>query len=183
MVLSDRDIENAIVSGEIIIKPFVASRVQPASYDVALGSEFRVFNRSRHTMIDPLKRQEELTEITVVRGRPFNLHPGEFVLPRTVEWVEIGTSTVARLEGKSSLGRLGLLIHSTAGWFDPGFKGTATLELSNIANLPILLHPEMLIGQFAFMRLSSECERPYGSADRKSRYQGQTSPAESRSWA
>lgn len=157
--------------------------LQPASIDVRLDDLFRVFEGHRHDCIDPSVRQEDLTrEVRVPAGEPFVLHPGEFVLGSTLERVSLPDTLAARLEGKSSLGRLGLITHSTAGFIDPGFEGHVTLELSNLAPLPLKLWPGMKVGQLAVFQLSSPAEHPYGSAVRGSRYQGQRGPTASRSW-
>jgi dCTP deaminase len=183
MILSDRDILEALHSGDIAIDPFDRPLLQPASVDIRVGSRFLIFSNHRYTSIDPREKQEELTELVEVPdGECFVLHPGEFVLGSTLERIALGAAHVARLEGKSSLGRLGLLCHATAGWIDPGFKGRVTLELSNVAQLPIKIHPSMPIGQLSFARLSSPAERPYGSPECGSRYQGQDDPTPSRMW-
>jgi dCTP deaminase len=180
-VLSDRDIRAAIEGGRIRIDPYDSSCLQPSSVDLHLDRTFRVFRNNRYAFIDPRSPQPDLTELlSVGDDEPFILHPGEFVLGQTVEWVELPDDLVARLEGKSSLGRLGLLIHSTAGYVDPGWEGTMTLELSNVANLPIVLTPGMPIGQVSFMFMTTPVERPYGSPGLRSRYQGQTDPTPSR---
>jgi dCTP deaminase len=179
MILSDRDIREHLADGRILIDPFDPACVQPSSVDLHVGNQFRVFANNRYPYIDVRKEQPDLTELVdMAPDEPFILHPGEFVLGQTVEWVEIPDDLVARLEGKSSLGRLGLLIHSTAGYVDPGWRGTLTLELSNVANLPITLYPGMKIGQISFFRLSTPAETPYGSAGNK--YQGQRGPTPSR---
>ena len=179
-VLSDRDILTAIAAGEIAIAPFDAVDVQPASVDLHLDGTFRVFRNNRYGFIDPRVEQPDLTEIErVADGEQFMLHPGEFVLGQTREKISLGNSLLGRLDGKSSLGRLGLLIHSTAGYVDPGWVGNLTLELGNVARLPIALYPGMRIGQISFHRMSSEVERPYGSSELRSRYQGQTEPTAS----
>src|SRR5689334_24449496 len=163
-VLADRDIRSALEAGEISIRPYDAGDLQPSSVDLHLDRSFRVFRNNRYAFIDVRTPQPDLTELlSVADDEPFILHPGEFVLGRTLEWVELPDDLVARLEGRSSLGRLGLLIHSTAGYIDPGWKGTLTLELSNVANLPIALYAGMRIGQISFFRMSSPVERPYGS--------------------
>ncbi len=183
MILSDRDLHAAIDTGRLGIDPFEPELVQPSSIDVRLDRRFRVFNNQNHTHIDPAKRQDDLTSpVTVPDGDPFVLHPGEFVLASTLEAVTLPADLAARLEGKSSLGRLGLLTHSTAGFIDPGFSGHVTLELSNVANLPITLWPGMKIGQLCVFGLSSPAERPYGAGAAGSRYQGQEGPTPSRSW-
>jgi len=181
MILSDRDIRAEIEAGRIVIDPFVPDAVQPSSVDLHLGNRFRVFRNNRTAVIDPREEQPELTELVEIVGdEPFILHPGEFVLGATLERVALPDDLVARLEGKSSLGRLGLLIHSTAGYVDPGWEGTLTLELSNVANLPIKLYDGMKIGQISFQRLSSAVEVGYGDARIGSKYRGQTDPTASR---
>jgi dCTP deaminase len=179
-VLSDRDIRAELGSGRVRIDPYDPGDLQPSSVDLHLDRSFRVFRNNRYAYIDPRTPQPDLTELlTVGDDEPFVLHPGEFVLGQTIEWVELPGDLVARLEGKSSLGRLGLLIHSTAGYVDPGWKGTLTLELSNVANLPIALYAGMRIGQISFFRMSSAVDRPYGSAELGSKYQGQSEPTAS----
>jgi dCTP deaminase len=179
-VLSDRDIRAAITSGEVRIDPYDPRDLQPSSVDLHLDRSFRVFRNNRYAYIDVRAPQPDLTELLRVEDdEPFILHPGEFVLGQTVEWVELPNDLVARLEGKSSLGRLGLLIHSTAGYVDPGWRGNLTLELSNVANLPIALYYAMRIGQISFFRMSSPVDRPYGSAGLGSEYQGQSEPTAS----
>jgi dCTP deaminase len=183
MLLSDRDITAAIAEGRLGIEPYDEGLVQPSSIDVRLDRYFRVFNNSQYTHIDPALQQDELTSLVEPKDDdPFVLHPGEFVLGSTLEIVTLPSYLAGRLEGKSSLGRLGLLTHSTAGFIDPGFNGHITLELSNVANLPIMLWPGMKIGQLCLFRLSSEAEHPYGSAIYGSRYQGQRGPTPSRSY-
>jgi dCTP deaminase len=182
MILSDGSIMNAIHDGRLSVSPFTSSHVQPASVDVLLGDRFRVFNNHRHTCIDVRMDQPDLTrEILKADDEPFMLHPGEFVLGSTVETLTLPDDLVARVEGKSSLGRLGLLVHATAGFVDPGFSGQITLELSNVANLPITLYPGMKIAQLAFLELDTPCLTPYGSASLGSKYQGQTGPTASQS--
>ena len=179
MLLSDRDIKAEVDAGRIGLEPYAADMVQPSSIDVRLDRYFRVFENHRYPHIDPAADQSELTRAVEPQGdEPFILHPGEFVLGSTLERVALPDDLVARLEGKSSLGRLGLLIHSTAGYVDPGWDGYLTLELSNVANLPITLYPGMKIGQISFFRLTSPAETPYGSAGNK--YQGQRGPTPSR---
>ena len=179
-VLSDRDIRAAIDAGDVTIRPYHHKDVQPSSVDLHLDRSFRVFRNNRYPYIDVRAPQPDLTELLQVGDdEPFILHPGEFVLGQTLEWVELPADLVARLEGKSSLGRLGLLIHSTAGYVDPGWKGNLTLELSNVANLPIALYYGMKIGQISFFRMSSPVERPYGSPELGSKYQGQSEPTAS----
>lgn len=183
MLLSDRDLVVELESGQFQLDPFEPDLVQPSSVDVRLDRWFRVFNNHLYTHIDPSLRQDDLTSVVeVADGQPFVLHPGEFVLASTLELVTLGVGLAARLEGKSSLGRLGLLTHSTAGFIDPGFSGHVTLELSNVANLPIMLWPGMRIGQVCVFRLSSPAQHPYGSSVYGSRYQGQRGPTASRSW-
>lgn len=183
MLLSDRDIAAALKAGRLGLEPFEPELVQPSSVDVRLDRRFRVFNNQNHTHIDPSKRQDDLTApVDVAEDEPFVLHPGEFVLASTLEVITLPDDLAARLEGKSSLGRLGLLTHSTAGFIDPGFSGHVTLELSNVANLPMTLWPGMKIGQLCVFRLSSPAEHPYGSEVNASRYQGQRGPTPSKSW-
>ncbi len=183
MLLSDRDILHEIDEGRVSLEPFDSSMIQPSSVDVRLDRFFRVFENHRYPHIDPAEAQDELTRQVEPEGdEPFILHPGEFVLGSTYEVVGLPDDIAARLEGKSSLGRLGLLTHSTAGFIDPGFNGHVTLELANVANLPIKLWPGMKIGQLCFFRLSSPAEHPYGSEKYGSRYQGQRGPTPSRSW-
>jgi dCTP deaminase len=181
MILSDVDIRKEIESGRIVIDPFDPAAIQPSSIDLHVDDRFRVFANSRYPYIDVKKEMPGLTEVVEVADPdPFILHPGEFVLGSTLERVAIPDDMVARLEGKSSLGRLGLLIHSTAGYVDPGWDGFLTLELSNVANLPITIYPGMKIGQISFFRLSTPAERPYGSTETMSKYQGQRGPTASR---
>lgn len=183
MLLSDRDITAEIDAGRIALEPYDPSMLQPSSVDVRLDRFFRVFENHRYPHIDPAEDQSDLTrEIEPIGDEPFILHPGEFVLGSTYEVVTLPDDVAARLEGKSSLGRLGLLTHSTAGFIDPGFSGHVTLELANVANLPIKLWPGMKIGQVCFFRLSSAAEHPYGSEKYGSRYQGQRGPTPSRSF-
>ncbi len=182
MILSDRSIRAALDEGRIGVDPLGPDAIQPSSVDVRVASAFRVFANHRYPFIDPTVDQPGLTELVeVAEGEPFVLHPGEFVLGSTIEQVTLPHDLVARLEGKSSLGRLGLLIHSTAGFIDAGFSGHVTLELSNVATLPIAIHPGMKIGQFAFFALDGPSEHPYGSAGTTSKYQGQQGPTASRS--
>lgn len=183
MLLSDRDIRAEIQAGRLGIDPYDEGLVQPSSVDVRLDNFFRVFNNTRYTHIDPARQQDELTTLVqAVEGEPFVLHPGEFVLGSTLEQCTLPDDLAGRLEGKSSLGRLGLLTHSTAGFIDPGFSGHITLELSNVANLPITLWPGMKIGQLCLLRLTSPAEHPYGSSAVGSKYQGQRGPTPSRSY-
>ncbi|MHB8273767.1 MAG: dCTP deaminase [Dermatophilaceae bacterium] len=183
MLLSDRDIKAEIDSGRVRLEPYDEAMVQPSSIDVRLDKYFRLFDNHKYPFIDPAEDQPDLTRlIEIERAEPFILHPGEFVLGSTFEVVTMPDDLAARLEGKSSLGRLGLLTHSTAGFVDPGFSGHVTLELSNVATLPIKLWPGMRVGQLCFFRLSSPTENPYGSAKYGSRYQGQRGPTASRSF-
>jgi dCTP deaminase len=183
MVLSDTTIHSALGAGRIAIEPFDSTLVQPSSVDVRVGNAFRVFRNNRYAFIDVREPMEGLTELVRCSDEePFILHPGEFVLGATLERVTVGDDLVARLEGKSSLGRLGLLIHSTAGFIDPGFSGTITLELSNVANLPITIYPGMKIGQVSFMQMTSAAAHPYGTGDLGSKYHGQVEPTESQYW-
>lgn len=183
MLLSDRDIRAELDSGRISLDPYEPGMIQPSSIDVRLDRFFRLFDNHKYPVIDPSQDQPDLTRLVETEGdEPFVLHPGEFVLGSTYESVALPDDVAARLEGKSSLGRLGLLTHSTAGFIDPGFTGHVTLELSNVATLPIQLWPGMKIGQLCFFRLSSPAENPYGSAVHGSRYQGQRGPTASRSF-
>jgi dCTP deaminase len=183
MVLSDGAIRRLLEAGRIEVDPYDPSLMQPSSLDVRVDRLFRVFRNSRYPYIDVKREQEELTELVEVTGEEaFILHPGEFVLGSTLERVRLPDDLVARLEGKSSLGRLGLLIHSTAGFIDPGWDGHVTLELSNVANLPITIYPGMKIGQLSFVQLSEPAEHPYGSGGLGSKYQGQRGPTPSKYW-
>ena len=183
MLLSDRDIRKELAGGRVVLDPLDDAMVQPSSVDVRLDRFFRLFDNHKYAVIDPAQDQPDLTRLVEVEGDgPFVLHPGEFVLGSTFETVTLPDDVAARLEGKSSLGRLGLLTHSTAGFVDPGFSGHVTLELANVATLPIKLYPGMKIGQFCFFRLSSPSEHPYGSEKYGSRYQGQRGPTPSRSF-
>lgn len=182
MLLSDRDLVAELKAGQLRLEPFEPALIQPSSIDVRLDRWFRIFNNHLYTHIDPSIPQDDLTTaLEVEDGQPLVLHPGEFVLASTLEVITLGDELAARIEGKSSLGRLGLLTHSTAGFIDPGFSGHVTLELSNVATLPIKLWPGMKIGQLCVFRLSSPAEHPYGSAIYGSRYQGQRGPTPSRS--
>jgi dCTP deaminase len=184
MLLSDRDIRAEIDKRRVVLEPFDDAMIQPSSVDIRLDRFFRVFENHRYPHIDPSVEQSELTRLVEPDGDdPFILHPGEFVLASSYEVVTLPDDVAARLEGKSSLGRLGLLTHSTAGFVDAGFSGHVTLELSNVATLPIKLWPGMKIGQLCFFRLSSPAEHPYGSAVYGSRYQDQRGPTPSRSYA
>lgn len=183
MLLSDRDIRAEIDRGRVRIEPYDASMIQPSSIDIRLDRFFRVFENHKYPYIDPREEQTELTRGVEVRpDEPFVLHPGEFVLGSTYEVVSLPDDLAARVEGKSSLGRLGLLTHATAGFIDPGFSGHVTLELSNVATLPVMLWPGMKVGQLCFFRCSSPAEHPYGSSVYGSRYQGQRGPTPSRSF-
>jgi len=182
VLLSDRDILAEIDAGRVALDPYEESMIQPSSIDVRLDKFFRVFDNHKYPHIDPAEDQSDLTRQVEVSGDDaFILHPGEFVLGSTYEYVTLPDDVAARLEGKSSLGRLGLMTHSTAGFIDPGFQGHITLELANVATLPIKLYPGMKIGQLCFFRLTSPAENPYGSAKYGSRYQGQRGPTASRS--
>ena len=182
VLLSDRDIRAELEAGRVVLDPLDATLVQPSSVDVRIDRWFRLFDNHKRSVIDPALDQGDLTRLVqVADDEPFVLHPGEFVLGATYECVTLPDDLAARLEGKSSLGRLGLLTHSTAGFIDPGFSGHVTLELSNTATLPIMLWPGMKIGQLCFFRLSSPAEHPYGSAATANRYQGQRGPTASRS--
>ena len=182
VLLSDRDIRTQIDTGRVQLDPYDPAMIQPASIDIRLDRWFRLFDNHRYTVIDPSQDQPDLTRLVeVAPDEPFVLHPGEFALGATYELVTLPDDIAARLEGKSSLGRLGLLTHSTAGFIDPGFTGHVTLELSNTATLPITLWPGMKVGQLCFFQLSSAAEHPYGSGAQGSRYQGQRGPTASRS--
>jgi dCTP deaminase len=181
VILSDVSIRKELADGRIVIDPLDDRDVQPSSVDLRVDRFFRVFRNDTTPYIDPKEPQEDLTELVeVADGKAFILHPGEFVLGSTLEVVTLPDDLVARLEGKSSLGRLGLLIHSTAGFVDAGWSGHLTLELSNVANLPIAIYPGMKIGQISFIRMTSRAERPYGSRETRSKYQGQRGPTPSR---
>ncbi len=181
MILSDISIRKALAEGRILIDPLMDGAVQPSSVDLRVDRYFRVFRNDTTPFIDPKLAQEDLTELVEVADeRTFVLHPGEFVLGSTLERVALPDDLVARLEGKSSLGRLGLLIHSTAGFVDAGWDGHLTLELSNVANLPIAIYPGMKIGQISFLQMTTAAEHPYGSGHAGSKYQGQRGPTPSR---
>ena len=181
MLLSDRDLRKEVEAGRLGVDPFDPAMLQPSSIDVRLDRFFRVFHNNRYPFIDVKVEQEELTELVEVDDEhPFVLHPGEFVLGSTLERIRLPDDLVARLEGKSSLGRLGLLIHSTAGFIDPGWDGHVTLELSNVANLPITIYPGMKIGQISFMQMTEPAAAPYGSSALGSKYKGQEGPTPSR---
>jgi len=183
VLLSDRDIRAEVAAGRVTVEPFTEAMIQPSSVDVRLDRFFRVFENHKYSVIDPSIEQPDLTrEVAVAPDEFFILHPGEFVLASTYEVITLPDDIAGRLEGKSSLGRLGLLTHSTAGFIDPGFSGHITLELSNVANLPVKLFPGMKIGQLCLIKLSSPAEHPYGSAVYGSRYQGQRGPTPSKSW-
>jgi dCTP deaminase len=183
VLLSDRDIRAEIAANRVGVEPFDEAMIQPSSVDVRLDKFFRVFENHKYSVIDPSTEQAELTREVIAEGdEPFILHPGEFVLASTYEIITLPDDIAGRLEGKSSLGRLGLLTHSTAGFIDPGFSGHITLELSNVANLPVKLFPGMKIGQLCLIKLSSPAEHPYGSEKYGSRYQGQRGPTASRSF-
>jgi dCTP deaminase len=184
MVLSDRTIRRFLEEGRIGIDPYDEELLQPSSLDVRVDRLFRVFRNSRYPYIDVKEPMEDLTELVEVsdEDQPFILHPGEFVLGSTLERIRLPDDLVARLEGKSSLGRLGLLIHSTAGFIDPGWDGHVTLELSNVANLPITIYVGMKIGQLSFVQLTEPAENPYGTVAIGSKYQGQAGPTPSRYW-
>jgi len=181
VILSDTDIQKELDSGRVVVDPLDEGAIQPASVDVRVGDTFRVFANHRRSVIDVRTPMDDLTEpVEASEDNPFILHPGEFVLGSTLEVVELPDDLVGRVEGKSSLGRLGLLIHSTAGFVDAGFQGHLTLELSNVANLPIAIYPGMRIGQLCLFRMTSPAERPYGSPGLGSKYQGQRGPTPSR---
>ncbi|WP_072314599.1 dCTP deaminase [Agrococcus sp. Marseille-P2731] len=183
MLLSDRDIRARLDSGSLGLDPLDRSMLQPSSVDVRLDRGFRLFDNHKYPYIDPAEDQPELTRlIEVGADEAFILHPGEFVLGATYERISLPDDVAARLEGKSSLGRLGLLTHSTAGFIDPGFSGHVTLELSNVSTLPIKLWPGMKIGQVCYFQLSSPAEVPYGQGGNLNRYQGQRGPTASRSF-
>ena len=180
MIFSDRTIRQAVADGRITIDPYDEAMVQPSSIDLRCDPHFRVFENHRYAVIDPKAPQGDLTVgVEASEDEPFILHPGEFVLGSTLESIKLADDVVARLEGKSSLGRLGLLIHSTAGFIDPGFEGQVTLDLSNVANLPMAIYPEMKIGQISFYQMTTPAEFPYGSPELGSKYQGQTGPTPS----
>jgi dCTP deaminase len=183
VILSDGTIRRLLAEGRIEIDPYDEELVQPSSVDVRVDRFFRVFHNARHPYIDVKEPQDDLTELVEIEDEaPFILHPGEFVLASTLERIRLPDDIVARLEGKSSLGRLGLLIHSTAGFIDPGWDGHVTLELSNVANLPITIYYAMRIGQVSFMQLTEPAETPYGDRSLGSKYQGQRGPTPSRYW-
>jgi dCTP deaminase len=179
--LSDGTIRSLIEAGRIVVDPYDPGQIQPSSIDLRLGDSFRVFHNHRVTAIDLRDPPANLTEeVAVDEGDPFVIHPGEFCLGRTMEWVELPNDVVARVEGKSSIGRLGLIVHATAGFVDPGWKGTLTLELNNLTRVPIKLYSGLPIAQLSFMTLDAPAERPYGSPGLGSHYQGQVAATESR---
>ena len=182
MILSDRSIREELAAGRIEIDPLYEDCIQPSSVDLHIDRYFRVFRNHTMRVIDVKEPMEDLTELVEIKEEEdhFVLHPGEFVLGSTHERVKLPIDLVARLEGKSSLGRLGLLIHSTAGFVDAGWDGHLTLELSNVANLPITLYPGMKIGQISFLRMTTPADTPYGSKAAGSKYQGQRGPTPSR---
>ncbi len=181
MVLSDRTIKEMVQAGAIGIDPLDPKDIQPASVDVHLDGKILVFRNHHRPHIDIHEDMGGLTEMVEFdEEKAFILHPGEFVLGSTLEHITLPDDLVARLEGKSSLGRIGLLIHSTAGYVDPGWRGHLTLELSNVANLPITLYYKMKIGQISFLQLSTPVDNPYGSSELGSKYQDQTAPTASR---
>lgn len=183
MILSDRDIKKYLAEGKITVSPLFPDAIQPASVDLHLGNKFLVFDHTNHSVIDVKEPVDKLMrEIQMGAGQPFVLHPGEFALGVTEEEIGVGNDVVGRLEGKSSLGRLGVIIHATAGYIDPGNRLHLTLELHNIGRLPVKLYPKMPIAQMAFSPLSSPCENPYGSAKLKSKYYGATEPQASQMW-
>ena len=180
MFLSDKSFKSEIEKGSLIVKPFDPACVQPASIDLKLSNEFRVFKHTNHALIDIKENFGEYTELLKIDdGDRFVLHPGEFVLGSTIEWVEVPQHLVGRIEGKSSLGRLGVIVHATAGFVDPGFKGKLTLEISNVGKIPIALYPGMRIAQFSVIQLTEPAETSYGDSRLNSKYQGQEGPVES----
>jgi len=181
MILSDKSIREEIKKGTIVIDPYHPECVQPSSVDIHLANKFLVFNKVQHSVINVREKQDDLMKtVEVKEGEPFILHPGEFVLGSTAEKVKMPNHIAGRIEGKSSLGRLGLLIHSTAGYIDPGWEGNLTLELSNVSPLPITLYPAMKIGQISFIQMTTEVDHPYGSEKLQSKYQGQSQVSESK---
>ena len=183
MLLSDRDIRTELDSERVRLDPYDPAMIQPSSVDVRLDRYFRLFDNHKYPVIDPSIDQPDLTHLVdVAKSDPFVLHPGEFVLGSTLERIRLSNDLVARLDGKSSLGRLGLLIHSTAGFIDPGWDGHVTLELSNVANLPITIYPGMKIGQISFMQMTEPASTPYGASALGSKYKGQKGPTASRYW-
>jgi dCTP deaminase len=183
VILSDRTLREELANGRIVIDPLDEANIQPSSIDLTLDRFFRLFMNHSYRVIDVKEDQEDLTELVEIKEEDaFILHPGEFVLGATAEMIGLPDDLVGRLEGKSSLARLGLLIHSTAGFCDPGFRGHVTLEFSNVANLPITLYPGMKIGQISFETMTTPADRPYGSDGMRSKYQGQRGPTPSRYW-
>jgi dCTP deaminase len=181
VILSDRTLREQIAAGRIVLDPFDETLIQPSSIDVRISHLFRVFRNHTAAVIDVKQDLTALTELVEISGdEAFMLHPGEFVLGSTLERLAVPDDLVARIEGKSSLGRLGLLIHSTAGFIDAGFDGHITLELANVASLPITLYPGMKIGQVSFMQMTTAADNPYGSGAKGSKYQGQRGPTPSR---
>lgn len=181
MILSDKTIKELIKSKKLVVAPFDQGLVQPSSYNLRLAKTFRIFKNTKHAFLDVRKPVADFMELISVKDdEPVIIHPREFVLGESIEYFEFPNDIVGRLEGKSSLARLGIIIHTTAGFFDPGFKGTATLEISNLANIPIALYPGMKIGQMSFHYLSTPADVPYGSKKLGSKYQGQKGPTESR---
>ena len=181
MLLSDKSIKEAIRQGRIVIKPFFEDCVQPSSIDVHLDNKFLIFNKAQHAMIDVRNKQDDLMRTVQIKDdEPLMLHPGEFILGSTLEWIKLPNDIAGSIEGKSSLGRLGLLIHSTAGFVDPGWEGNLTLELSNVSPLPITLYYKMKIGQISFTQMTTPVEKPYGSKGLGSHYQGQKVPMASK---
>jgi dCTP deaminase len=181
MLLSDRSIKEELAKKSIEISPFFPECVQPSSVDVHLDSRFLLFDKTKYAVIDVRKKTEGLMkEVIINEDEPFILHPGEFILGSTLEWIKLPDDIAGRIEGKSSLGRLGLLIHSTAGFVDPGWEGNLTLELSNVSPIPITLYYKMKIGQISFNKMSTPVDNPYGSAKLGSHYQGQKTPVASK---
>ncbi|MBI3887828.1 dCTP deaminase [Candidatus Microgenomates bacterium] len=180
MVLSDKSIKELIKSKKLVVTPFAKSQIQPSSYNLRLANTFRIFKNTKQAFLDTKKPVVDFMElITVEKDEPIMIHPGEFVLGETREYFEFPNDVVGRLEGKSSLARIGIIIHTTAGFFDPGFKGTATLEITNLANIPIALYPDMLIAQMSFLTMTTPAEFPYGSKELGSKYQKQSGPTAS----
>ncbi len=181
MVLSDRSIKELVKSKKLIIAPFKPELIQPSSYNLRLANTFRIFRNTKKAFLDVRHPVDDFMELVKLKDdEPLIIHPGEFILGETMEYFEFPSDLVGRLEGKSSLARLGIVVHATAGYFDPGFRGTGTLEMSNLANIPIALYPGMKIGQMSFHFLSTPADRPYGSRELGSKYQGQSGPTESR---
>jgi dCTP deaminase len=183
MILSDRDIKAALASGRIVIEPLddPDMQIQPASVDLRLGTHFLVFKHAKKAYINPLADDatEYTEEVEVAADEPFILHPGEFMLGTTMERVELPDDLVGRVDGRSSIGRLAIMIHATAGYVDPGYRGQVTLELSNVGKMPVLLFPGMRVCQISFEPMTSTADRPYGSG-RGSKYQDQSGPTPSR---